>query len=153
MNQDHTSAPKSRSGSSFGATTGTVPETVKNQVGDALERGKANIAEVKDAAENSLSDLQADMAGLKDTLARLVSQAGGETAKTMRQLSQSVASQVGSAASSAVESGSELATSAKEQAKTFAAELESMAKRNPLGALVGALVVGVVIGMMSRGRS
>jgi hypothetical protein len=28
-----------------------------------------------------------------------------------------------------------------------------MAKRNPLGTLAGALVVGVVIGLISRGRS
>jgi ElaB/YqjD/DUF883 family membrane-anchored ribosome-binding protein len=48
---------------------------------------------------------------------------------------------------------SDLATSAKEHAKTFASELEGMAKRNPLGTIAGALVVGVVIGLMSRGRS
>ena len=152
MNQDHTPTSKSRSGTSAGAAARTEAETLKNQVGDALERGKAGIAEAKNAASDSLSDpvsnLQAEMANLKDTLARLVSQAGGQTATTMRQVGQSVVSQVGSAA----EAGSELATSAKEQAKTFAAELEGMAKRNPLGALAGALLVGVVIGMMSRGR-
>jgi ElaB/YqjD/DUF883 family membrane-anchored ribosome-binding protein len=47
---------------------------------------------------------------------------------------------------------SELATSAKAQVKTFASELEAMARRNPLGTIAGALLVGVVIGMMSRGR-
>jgi ElaB/YqjD/DUF883 family membrane-anchored ribosome-binding protein len=48
---------------------------------------------------------------------------------------------------------SDLANSAKEQAKTFASELEGMARRNPLGTIAGALIVGVVIGLMSRGRS
>ena len=52
-----------------------------------------------------------------------------------------------------MDAGSELAASAKEQAKTFAAELEGFARRQPLGALAGALLVGVVIGLMSRGRS
>ena len=57
-----------------------------------------------------------------------------------------------SAASGVADMSSDLATSAKEHAKTFASELEGMAKRNPLGTLAGALVVGVVIGLMSRGR-
>jgi ElaB/YqjD/DUF883 family membrane-anchored ribosome-binding protein len=48
---------------------------------------------------------------------------------------------------------SDLATSAKEHAKTFASELEGMARRNPLGTIAGALAVGVVLGMMSRGRT
>jgi hypothetical protein len=46
-----------------------------------------------------------------------------------------------------------LASSAKDQVKTVASELEAMARRNPLGALAGTLVVGLIIGMMSRGRS
>jgi ElaB/YqjD/DUF883 family membrane-anchored ribosome-binding protein len=121
------------------------------------ERGNAGVAQAREAAQDGLSDyvssLQADIAGLKDTLARLVSQVSSQTATTVRQVGQSVASQVGSAASNAADAGSELATSAKEQAKTFAAELEGMAKRNPLGALAGALLVGVIIGMVSRGRS
>jgi ElaB/YqjD/DUF883 family membrane-anchored ribosome-binding protein len=99
-----------------------------------------------------MNSLRADVANLKDTIARLVSQAGGSTAATMRSVGQSVASQVGSAASSVADASSDLAGSAKEQAKTFAAELENMTRRNPLGTLVGALLVGVVIGMMSRGR-
>jgi hypothetical protein len=37
-------------------------------------------------------------------------------------------------------------------AKTLASELEGMARRNPLGTIAGALLVGVIIGMMSRGR-
>jgi hypothetical protein len=52
-----------------------------------------------------------------------------------------------------VDTGSELATSAKEHAKTFASELEGMARRNPLGTIAGVLLVGVIIGMMTRGRS
>jgi hypothetical protein len=52
-----------------------------------------------------------------------------------------------------VDTGSELASSAKEHAKTFASELEGMARRNPLGTIAGALLVGVIIGMMTRGRS
>jgi ElaB/YqjD/DUF883 family membrane-anchored ribosome-binding protein len=48
---------------------------------------------------------------------------------------------------------SDLANSAKEHAQTFASELEGMARRNPLGTIAGALVVGVVLGMMTRRRT
>jgi hypothetical protein len=46
-----------------------------------------------------------------------------------------------------------MASTAKEQVKTFASELEAMARKNPLGTIAGTLVAGIVIGMMSRGRS
>jgi ElaB/YqjD/DUF883 family membrane-anchored ribosome-binding protein len=100
-----------------------------------------------------LSELRQDMASLKSTISRFASQAGDEAAKTVRGASQTLAAQVGSAAGGVADMSSDLATSAKEHAKTFASELEGMAKRNPLGTLAGALVVGVVIGLMSRGRS
>jgi ElaB/YqjD/DUF883 family membrane-anchored ribosome-binding protein len=93
------------------------------------------------------------MASLKSTLSRFASQASDDATKTVRGAGQTLAAQVGSAASEVADMSSDLATSAKEHAKTFASELEGMAKRNPLGTLAGALVVGVVIGLMSRGRS
>ena len=99
-----------------------------------------------------LSELRQDMASLKSTLSRFASQAGDDAAKTMRGAGQSIAAQVGSAAGGVADMSSDLAASAKQHAKTFASELEGMAKRNPLGTLAGALVVGVVIGLMSRGR-
>jgi ElaB/YqjD/DUF883 family membrane-anchored ribosome-binding protein len=104
------------------------------------------------AGQDALSDLRRDMAKLTDTLARFASQAGGDAAKTVRNLSQTLASQVSSAAGEVADAGSELASSAKEHAKTFASELEGMARRNPLGTIAGALLVGVIIGMMSKGR-
>jgi len=94
-----------------------------------------------------------DVTSLKDTFTRLASQLGDVGTKSVRNVSQTVASQIGSATSGIVDTGSDLASSAKEHAKTFASELEGMARRNPLGTIAGALVVGVIIGMMSRGRS
>jgi len=104
-----------------------------------------------DGLSEELNKLRRDVLNLKDSLARLASQAGSEAAKTVRNLSQTAVSQAGSAASGTADS--ELVSSAKEHAKTFASELEGMARRNPLGTIVGALVVGVVIGMISHGRS
>jgi ElaB/YqjD/DUF883 family membrane-anchored ribosome-binding protein len=108
--------------------------------------------ESEEAERIGLSELRQDMASLKNTISRYASQAGDEAAKTVRGASQTLASQVGSAASGVADISSDLASSAKEHAKTFASELEGMAKRNPLGTIAGALVIGVVIGMMSRGR-
>ena len=53
-------------------------------------------------------------------------------------------------ASDLADRGSQYASSASDQAKTFATELESMARRNPLGALAGAVAIGVLIGVMGR---
>ena len=106
----------------------------------------------RDGLGETLSQLSRDVASLKNTFALLASQTGGEAVKTMRNMSDAVASHVGDAASGVADTGSGLATSAKQQAKTFTSELEAMARRNPLGTIAGTLVVGVIIGMMSRGR-
>jgi ElaB/YqjD/DUF883 family membrane-anchored ribosome-binding protein len=109
--------------------------------------------ESEEAERIGLSELRQDMASLKSTISRFASQAGDDAAKTVRGASQTLAAQVGSAASGVADMSSDLATSAKEHAKTLASELEGMARRNPLGTIAGALVVGVVLGMMSRGRT
>src|SRR5919198_3534597 len=109
--------------------------------------------ESEESERAGLSELRQDIASLKNTLSRFASQAGDDAAKTVRGARQTLATQVGSAASGVADMSSDLATSAKEHAKTFASELEGMAQRNPLGTIAGALAVGVIIGLMSRGRS
>ena len=106
----------------------------------------------RDGFAETLSQLSREIASLKDTFALLASQTGGEAAKKMRNMSEALAFQVGDAAGGVADTGSDLATSAKQHAKTFASELEAMARRNPLGTIAGTLVVGVIIGMMTRGR-
>ena len=65
---------------------------------------------------------------------------------------QAVASQVGSTASGLANTGAEMASSTTEQLKTFGTELEGIARKNPLGAIAGALALGIVIGLIVRGR-
>src|ERR1700733_1763797 len=57
------------------------------------------------------------------------------------------------AVSKAGDAASEMAETATQQVKTFASELDAMAKRNPLGTIAGAVVIGVLIGFLARGRS
>jgi ElaB/YqjD/DUF883 family membrane-anchored ribosome-binding protein len=105
-----------------------------------------------DGLTETMGQLSRDVASLKDTLALLASQAGGGAAKAFRNVGQTVASQVGSTASGVADAGTDLATSAKERAKTFASELEGMARQNPLATIAGTLLVGVLIGFMTGRR-
>ena len=79
---------------------------------------------------------------------------------TVRDAAETVKSKVGdaldrgqAAVSHASETASDMAETATQQVKTFASELENMAKRNPLGTIGGAVVVGVLIGLLARGRT
>jgi ElaB/YqjD/DUF883 family membrane-anchored ribosome-binding protein len=97
--------------------------------------------------------MRADMAGMKDTLAKFASEAGGHLGKSAQTVGDAIASQVSATASNMAHAGADMASAAKDQAKTFASELEGMARRQPLASLAVTLFVGVVIGMMGRSRS
>ncbi|MET0671309.1 MAG: hypothetical protein ABWY66_15040 [Xanthobacteraceae bacterium] len=132
-------------------------EAIKEKVGDALDRGKSSLADSAYAAGDSLGDdvakLRSDMAAIQKTLSKFASEAGNEAVKTAQNVGSAVASQVGDVASQVGSAASEYASQASQQVKTFASEMETMARKNPLGTIGVTLLVGVVIGMMSRGRS
>jgi ElaB/YqjD/DUF883 family membrane-anchored ribosome-binding protein len=113
----------------------------------------AGVAEAaRDSLAEDVSSLRADMTKLHDMLSNFVSEAGGQAARTARSVGQAVASQVGSTATGLASTSADIASSATDQLKTFATELEGIARKNPLGALAGALAVGIVIGLFMRGR-
>jgi len=127
-------------------------------VGESLNRGKDAIeAAASEAMTAAAADLQAirnDLSNLKDTLARFMAQASSEAAKSARDVSSSVAGQVkdavGDVADELAHKGTQFVSTASEQGKTLAAEIEAMARRNPLGALAGALAIGFLIGVWGR---
>jgi ElaB/YqjD/DUF883 family membrane-anchored ribosome-binding protein len=140
------------------------PETIKGamagngpsgaSVTNSLARGKDAVgAAAADAMDQAAADLKAlrnDLNNLTDTMMKFISQAGSEAAKSAREITSNVAGQVGSVAGDMADKGANIASATTQQAKTFAAELEDMARRNPLGAVAGAVMVGVLIGMMGR---
>jgi ElaB/YqjD/DUF883 family membrane-anchored ribosome-binding protein len=130
--------------------TDGFPDGSRESVASSMNRSKEAVStaasEAMDAGGADLKALQRDLSDLKETLAKFISRTSHETAKSARE----IAGQVGTAASDIAEKGANVASVATDQAKTLAAELESIARRNPLGALAGAVIVGVLIGMMGR---
>lgn len=127
-------------------------------VSESLNRGKDAIeAAATEAMPAAAADLQAirnDLSNLKDTLARFMAQASSEAAKSARDVSSSIAGQlkdaVGDVADDLAGKGTQFVSTAGEQGKTLAAEMEAIARRNPLGALAGALAIGFLIGVWGR---
>jgi ElaB/YqjD/DUF883 family membrane-anchored ribosome-binding protein len=125
-------------------------DSLRESVASSTSRGKEAVSttasEAMDTAGADLKALQSDLSELKETVAKLISRASNETTKSARE----IAGQVSTAASDIAEKGANVASVATDQAKTLVTELENIARRNPLGALAGAVVVGVLIGMMGR---
>src|SRR5262249_31174644 len=89
----------SRSSEHHGKTTNMSSNSTSGQVSRSTP-GRVEPEHVAlDGLSEEMSNLRLDVASLKDTFARLASQAGGEMAKTVRSMSQTVASQVGSTTS------------------------------------------------------
>jgi ElaB/YqjD/DUF883 family membrane-anchored ribosome-binding protein len=130
------------------------PSASVGAITDTVERGKDAIGSAAaDAANSAGADFQSlrnDLNGLKDTVMKFVSEAGGEAAKSAREVTSNVAGQVGSVASGIADKGAEMAGVVGGQAKTLASEVENLARRNPLGALASAVAVGFLIGTMGR---
>jgi ElaB/YqjD/DUF883 family membrane-anchored ribosome-binding protein len=125
-----------------------------SSISESVARGKEAIgtaaAEAMNSAGSDLQSLRTDLNSLKDTLAKFMSQAGNEAAKSAREVTSNVAGQVGDVAGNLADKGAEIASAASDRAKSFGSELENMARRNPIGALAGAVVIGVLIGLMGR---
>jgi ElaB/YqjD/DUF883 family membrane-anchored ribosome-binding protein len=115
-----------------------------HQTGGARAGATSSSGPDMNAAKSGDSSFAEEFAALKETVANLASSAASA--------GQTVANQMGNAASATLEAGTSAANYAGEQARTLANDLEAFARRNPLGAMGGALALGVFIGMLGRGR-
>lgn len=135
----------------------TLTGSLQDKVGSAVGQARAGIADSASSASADLASdvekMRADMASMKNTLAKFASEAGGHLGKSAQTMGDAISSQVGTTASNMAHAGADMASAAKDQAKTFASELEGMARRQPLASLAATLVIGIVVGMLGRGRS
>jgi ElaB/YqjD/DUF883 family membrane-anchored ribosome-binding protein len=115
-------------------------------------RSAAAESDTSSSGTTDFSKLREEVASLKDIVSKSIAGAGSDAWKTVRNVGETVASQVGTAASGVMEAGASMANAAGAQAKTAASEIESAVRRNPLGAMAGALVAGILIGLVGRGR-
>jgi len=138
------------------ATSGNAVGLKPISVMESLNRGRDAIGDV--AAEGmraAASDLQAlrnDLNNLKETMSKFMAQASTQAMKSAREATSAAVGQVGDAASGLADRGSRMACTAGDHVKTFGGEFESMVRRNPLGALAGAVAIGVLVGALGRRR-
>jgi len=133
----------------YGQSQGSESE---GSIGGAFERGSSAIAEhttrTTEELTREVAELRAELVKMQQTVSRYAADTGNEAMRTAKDVGKAVAN----TASDLVEAGSDMAASATQQAKTFASELESMARNNPMPTLAGTLVVGMLIGFCTRGR-
>jgi ElaB/YqjD/DUF883 family membrane-anchored ribosome-binding protein len=108
-------------------------------------------------SSNSIHDdiqsLKSDLAALKESIASLTSTAATSTMGMASDAASKVSEKVSDAATLIAEKSSDMASVASQGAKSLSVEVEDLTRRNPLAALASAVVVGLLIGMASRGRS
>ena len=88
---------------------------------------------------NTNFDPRSSADALKEQVSEFVTKTGDEVVKTAKQASSEVSHKA-----------ADFANTASEQTKTLITELERVGRNNPLGAIAGALLVGVLIGLIGR---
>jgi hypothetical protein len=117
-----------------------LPDEIESDLADSSSFAGAHCGEL----ENGEGE-----AGDRSTLGRLAS----EGSEAFRAASDTVTSQVGAATSVAMERGSEFANTASRQMQTYSDGLAAFTRRRPIGALAGAVIFGILLGLMGRRRS
>jgi ElaB/YqjD/DUF883 family membrane-anchored ribosome-binding protein len=118
-------------------------------ISDSIARG-GNAIEA--AASAAVDSGRPSLGSVKDSAADFVAGAGGQAARSARSLASNVAGRVSEVAGDLADRGADAAAAATAQTKTFTAELEAIARRNPIGAIAGAVAIGALIGLLRRRR-
>jgi ElaB/YqjD/DUF883 family membrane-anchored ribosome-binding protein len=121
----------------------------KNLATNRYEAGEENLDTAGDDTSLALSEeyardlakLQEELSALRGTVSTLLGEVKTGATRTIRAAGEMVTHQ-----------SSALAATASDRAHTFASELESLARRKPLSTIAGALLAGVVIGLLGRRR-
>jgi ElaB/YqjD/DUF883 family membrane-anchored ribosome-binding protein len=121
---------------------------------EALSRGKeaasAAGTEAASSAASAVQSLRSEIKNIQDMVTRLAAQSGREAVDSARHAAAAAAERVGDVAGDLARSSADAAAAATDRAKSLAGELEGMARRNPMGVIAGAVVIGVLIGVFGR---
>src|ERR1700747_793626 len=115
---------KAQGSSKVGGFPDSSRESVASSAHRSREAVSAAASDAMDSGGADLKALQRDLSDLKETVAKFISRASNETAKSARE----IAGQVGNAAGDVVERGASVASAATDQAKTLVTELEHIAR-------------------------
>jgi hypothetical protein len=107
---------------------------------DTATRGEGSVVSTENYASD-IARLQQEMSALRDSVSALLAEVRTGAARTLRAAGEVVTQQ-----------GSALAATASDRAYGYASELESLARRKPLSTMAGALIAGIVIGLLGRRR-
>ena len=113
-------------------------ESTTGRIGEDVLRAKDNIS---DATASARDDIAADLRRLSADVVSLTD--------TVAELAKTVTAEVGGAATGI---GEDIASAAKDKANTLLSEFEAVARRNPLGVVIGAFGIGMLIGIMKDRR-
>ena len=121
---------------------------------EALSRGKeaasAAGAEAASSGASAVQSLRSEIKNIQDMVTRLAAQSGREAVDSARHAAAAATERVGDVAGDLARSSADAAAAATDRAKSVTGELEGMARRNPMGVIAGAVVIGVLIGVFGR---
>ncbi len=121
-----------------------IPETPANVLDYAPNDERMN---------EDIKSLREELQTLKNSMAAVSSHAASSTMGMASDAAAAVSSKVSDAASMISGKTADVASAASSGVQSLSGEIEVMTRRNPLAALAGAAVLGMLIGMMSRGRN
>lgn len=116
-------------------------ESVAEGARGRAENVRRDLREAQETAGDDLAELRRDLAKLTETVSNLVSNQAGHARST-----------VTDAAAGIYDSGAEALRYAEDQARTARDDIVRTIERNPMTAVAAALGVGMILGMMNRGR-
>src|SRR5215207_4489024 len=126
---------------------------LSDNLGRKAENQDGDMTSTSDQTPRSSADiarLQEELASLRLTVASLMAEAKGGAAKTLRAAGDLVSHKVGAVGQAAAEKTSSVAEITAERAQGLISELEIWARQRPLSAIAGAMLAGIIIGMLGR---
>jgi ElaB/YqjD/DUF883 family membrane-anchored ribosome-binding protein len=141
-----------RSNHHCGGASRFAKEATMNSMTDHPTYTSAPPTSLADTAsgDGDAASLRAELDALKAQFSTFIAKAGSDAVRTAQDAVKSAGQATADVAGNVANKASDLASAATQQAKTFASELERIGRDNPLGTIAGALLVGVVIGLIGR---